>query len=159
MSAWFGHLKKLKSLLRRHGATYHDAEDLVQDAFLRLHEYLQSGAEVRQPHSFLTRTALNLAIDRNRSRSRHPTQTLENVELIDISASLEEEFDARQRLKAITQILDTKVSQRARTIYYLHRIEGYTHTEIAERMRLSVRTVEKEVARVLTQLWMEESQL
>lgn len=155
MPAWLQHAKKLKSILRRHGATHHDAEDLIQEAFLRLHEYLQGGAQVRQPHSFLTRTALNLAIDRNRARIRHPLETLEKAILIDISPTQEEAFEAQERLKAIARILDTKVSPRARDIYYLNRIEGYTHTEIAERMGLSVRTVEKDVARVLTHLWME----
>lgn len=155
MRELFAYAKNLRNLLRRRGESHHDAEDLVQEAFLRLHEYLRSGEEVRQPRSFLTRTALNLAIDHGRSRDRHPTETLENVVLIDLSSSPQEEFEARQRLNDITRILDTRVSRRARNIYYLHRLEGYTHTEIAERMQLSVRTVEKEVARVLTQLWME----
>jgi len=62
-----GHLRRLKKLLRRGGATPEDAEDLVQEAVLRLHAYTHAGREVHDPESFVARTALNLAVDASRS--------------------------------------------------------------------------------------------
>ena len=56
-------IRRLKSLLRRRGASREDAEDLVQEAFVRLAAYCNEGNKVRYPEAFLKRTVMNLAFD------------------------------------------------------------------------------------------------
>ena len=57
------HFRRLEHLLRRRGRTREDAEDLIQEAFLRVKIYCDEGGEVREPEAFLVRTVLNLSRD------------------------------------------------------------------------------------------------
>ena len=162
MSTWTTQFRKLKQLLRRRGQSAEDAEDLVQEAFLRLHTFLNEGHEVQRPAAFLARTALNLAVDASRRagrehRDQFEPQSIEDLSLVDLNPSPEEIFSAEKRLIQIRQVLDTKVSVRTREVFFLHRLEGFTHDEIAARMNMSVRTVEKHIARAVTAVWMERS--
>ena len=160
MSMWTKQARKLLAFLRRRGQTREDAEDLVQEAFLRLHVFLESGREVEKPDAFLARIALNLAVDQSRRdrserRDQFVTQAIEQLHIADLGPTPEETFSAAQRLERMSRVLDTNVSARAREVFFLHRLEGFTHEEIAERMRVSVRTVEKDIARAITLMWME----
>ena len=62
---------KLQRILVRRGRTREEAEDLIQQAFLKLQEYCESGGEVRQPEGFLVRTVLRLAINARRDDHRN----------------------------------------------------------------------------------------
>ena len=60
-------LRQLQKFLRRRGSSPQDAEDLVQEAVVRLFAYTRKVGEVRNTEAFLTRTAMNLAVDLHRS--------------------------------------------------------------------------------------------
>ena len=159
---WPAQLRKLKQLLRRRGQSPEDAEDLVQEAFLRLQTFLNEGHEVQRPEAFLVRTALNLAVDASRRarrehRDQFEPQSIEELSLVDLSPSPEEMFSAEKRLLQIRQVLDSKVSVQTREVFFLHRLEGFTHDEIAARLNINVRAVETHIARAVTVIWMERS--
>ena len=82
-------------------------------------------------------------------------EPVEDLPIADLTPSPDEMLLAEQRLRQITQVLDTKLSARTREIFLLHRLEGFTYDEIAQRMRMSVRTVEKHIARAVTVVWLE----
>ena len=64
---------RLMQVCRRRGRSQEEAEDLIQEAFLRLHEYCRK-TEVRDEEGFLTRTVSNLAINEYREfLSFYPT--------------------------------------------------------------------------------------
>jgi RNA polymerase sigma factor (sigma-70 family) len=159
MNRWASYLRHMTQILRHRGRTADEAEDLVQEAFLRLHVFLSQGRQVREPEAFLVRTVLNLAIDRRRRERRdlYVTQSVEELSLVDLSPAPEEVLAAQQRLIHMRRVLDTKVSRRTSDVYFLHRLEGYTYEEIAERMHMSIRTVEKHIARAITVLWVERT--
>jgi len=153
-------VRKLISLLRRRGQGREDAEDLVQEAFLRLHTFLADGQRVHQTEGFLVRTVLNLAVDARR-RSRRDrrdsfvSEALEDLPLVDLAPGPEEIFSAQRRLLQMKAALDEKVSATTRDVFFLHRLEGFTHEEIAERLNISERSVERHIARAITVVWME----
>jgi RNA polymerase sigma-70 factor (ECF subfamily) len=160
MNTWQRQVRRLKEVLRNRGQSREDAEDLVQEAFLRLHTFLADGHEVRQPEGFLVRTALNLAVDARRRnvrerRDQFVPETVEDLQLVDLSPSPEEIFAAEKRLLQMRAVLDAKVSPKTREVFFLHRLEGFTHEEIADRMSMSLRSVEKHIARAITVVWME----
>lgn len=142
---------RLLKLLQRRGRSQ-DAEDLIQEALLRLHEYCQS-RPVRDEEAFLTRCVTNLAIDRHRRERRHlyAEQSVEELEatlgLVDSAPGPDEVFAAQQRLERIRSALDA-VSSRTREIYFAHRA-GYSYTEIASYLGISSSAIEKHIARAV----------
>jgi RNA polymerase sigma-70 factor (ECF subfamily) len=149
-------LSRLKNLLRRRGVTRENAEDLVQEAVLRLHVYTLTGREVRNTEAFLRRAALNLAIDAHRSASRSclVTAPVEELLLLDMQPTPDEVLAAEQCLIAMGDSLD-KVSLRTREVFFMHRLQGFGHAEIAEKLQISRSSVEKHIASAITTLTLE----
>jgi RNA polymerase sigma factor (sigma-70 family) len=150
------HLKYLKKLLRRRGRTCEEAEDLVQEAFVRMQVYCQQGGVVREPEAFLVRTVLNLAVDARRRdrRDLYERQSVEDMYLVDLSPSPDEVFAAEQRLLRIRRSLAV-LSERTQQAFFLHRLEGFSYAEIAQRLGVSVSAVEKHIANAVAVLAME----
>lgn len=140
-------LIKLRKLLRSRGRSADDADDLIQEAFLRLQLYCRD-KPVEQPEAFLVRTALNLSIDGHRRASSRLTivERVENLPLVDGAPPPDEVLAAQQRLQRVKQALDA-LNPRAREVFLLHRAEGYSYGQIAERLGISVSTVEKHMAK------------
>src|SRR5580704_9284976 len=90
--------RRMFELLRRMGRTREDAEDLIQEAFLRLHVYCQTH-EVREQEAFLVRTVQNLSIDAHR-RAHHDLYVKDPVEtlpLLDVRLTPDEDAAVQQR--------------------------------------------------------------
>ena len=142
-------------LLRRNGCSTDDAEDLIQEAFLRLTEYCREN-EVRDEAAFLHRTVVNLSISAYRSRCRHPNAGLpvedlaEILPLVDTAPGPDEVLAVRQRLNEVRKVL-AAVSPRTRDIYLAHRA-GCTHEELAVSYGVSRSTIEKSIARAVMAL-------
>jgi DNA-directed RNA polymerase specialized sigma24 family protein len=64
----------IRAFVRACGEPIDDVEDIVQDAFLRLHVYAQT-QPVMQEDGFLKRTVRNLVVDRHRRRVTGPPST------------------------------------------------------------------------------------
>ncbi|HEY3655261.1 MAG TPA: RNA polymerase sigma factor [Steroidobacteraceae bacterium] len=150
------HLQYLKKLLRRRGRTCEEAEDLVQEAFVRMQLYCQQGGVVREPEAFLVRSVLNLAVDARRRdrRDLYEKQSVEDMYLVDLSPSPDEVFAAEQRLLKIRRSL-AALSERTQQAFFLHRLEGFSYAEIAQRLGVSVSAVEKHIANAVAVLAME----
>jgi RNA polymerase sigma factor (sigma-70 family) len=149
-------LRRIEKLLRRRGASPEDAEDLVQEAVVRLFSYTRKAGEVRNSEAFLTRTALNLAIDLHRSarRDRFEPESVESLPLLDIAPTPDEILAAEQRLLSMKRALD-EVSRRTRNVFFMHRLQGFSHSEIAGRLGISKSAVEKHIASAITILAIE----
>jgi RNA polymerase sigma-70 factor (ECF subfamily) len=149
-------LRSLQKLLRRRGATPEQAEDLVQEAVLRLHAYTHQGGQVQNQDAFLTRTALNLAVDHHRHArvDCYESEPIENLELPDFGPAPDEVLAADQRLMKMRDALD-RANPRTREVFFMHRLYGFSHAEIARRLSISVSAVEKHVASAVTILAIE----
>lgn len=139
----------IKSCQRR-GRTIEESEDLVQEAYLRLLEY-RATAIVRDEKTFLARIVTNLTINHFRREqilpfASEPFEELEKLATFaDRSPTPERIIAARERLEEIMDLL-TSASRRTCRIFMDRRL-GYTHEEIASRMGVSRRTVQKHLAR------------
>jgi RNA polymerase sigma-70 factor (ECF subfamily) len=146
------HFERLLSFLRRKGRSREDAEDLIQEAMLRLHVYCQA-APVTNEEAFLRHAVHNLSIDQHRRdrldvRQVLPIEDLDTRHrLIDPKSTPEQSLEAQQRLGNISALLDS-VSRRTREIYFAHRA-GYSYAEIAEHMGISHITIKRHIARAL----------
>jgi RNA polymerase sigma factor (sigma-70 family) len=148
---------KLQRLMRHRGRSREDTEDMVQDAFLRLQAYCKA-AEVHEREAFLVRTAINLEVDQQR-RERYrlfSAEALEDLPLLDDSPAPDEVLEVQQRLHQMEQALGA-VSPRARAMYWMNRVEGYSYTQIARKMNISVSAVEKHMTRALASLMAQQA--
>ena len=149
-------MSRVRAALMRRGRTVHDADDLVQEAWVRLACY-EREQTVAKPEAFLMRTALNLSIDTHRMRLNHGDEVvLEEVVLVDVAPTAEAVVLARERVARLSVCLG-RLSEKTRNIFLAHRIDGMSYQQIAQRRRFSISTVEKHVAKATMQVtgWME----
>ena len=143
---------RLLRYLRRKGRSREDAEDLIQEALLRLHVYAKDDAVVNE-EAFLRRAVHNLAIDQYRHdrsglRRQVPIEEADRLSpLIASSPTPDQILENQQRLDCLTALLDA-VNPRTREIYFAHR-SGYTYAEIADDMGIAEITIRRHIARGL----------
>lgn len=137
------------------------AEDVVQDLYVRLQGFSEAqAAEVRNPAAFLYRIGGNLLLDSLRSDRRTAARDKawtedagESVGSVTIHdrPSPEDAAWARLKLDRVSRALEG-VPPKAREAFRLHRLDGLTHGQIAERLGVSVSSVEKYLSTVLAHL-------
>lgn len=153
---WQSVFSRVRAALMRRGRTVHDADDLVQEAWVRLACY-EREQTVAKPEAFLMRTALNLSIDTHRARVNHGEEVLlEEVVLVDTAPGAEAVVLARERLARLSVCLG-RLPEKTRDIFLSHRVDGMTYQEIAQHHGLSISTVEKHIAKATLKVttWME----
>jgi RNA polymerase sigma-70 factor (ECF subfamily) len=116
-------------------ASVSEAEDVVQDAFLRFERALADGTEIESPKAYLSAVVTRLAIDQLRSaRSRRetyvgewlPEPLLTNGD--DDPAAHAEEADS---LSMAFLLLPERLSPVERAVFLLHDVFGYGYDEVA----------------------------
>ena len=156
ISNWQSAFARIRAALMRRGRSTEDADDLVQEAWVRLACY-ERDQVVDEPEAFLMRTALNLSIDAHRMRVSHGEEVeLEDVVLLDLAPGTEAVVLARERMARLSLCLG-RLSEKTRDILLAYRVDGLTYREIAQHHGLSISTVEKHIAKATLQLttWME----
>ncbi|GJL56701.1 MAG: DNA-directed RNA polymerase sigma-70 factor [Nitrospirales bacterium] len=142
---------ELIHFVTRHVDSPHLAADIAQEAFVRLLRQ-KNLHEIRYLKTYLFQTAINLAKDHYRTRACH-TQALQDVHAQQIqhveSRTAETIALAKEQLTQVSEAL-SELSPLCQRIFYLNRIEGLKHREIAERLTISKRTVEENLKRALT---------
>ncbi len=118
-----------------------DAEDVVQHTFFKLWEKRESLNNSLVFKPFLFTIAYNVSIDLLRSRLKEKGYR-ENI-LVQASSNynLEERIEYGDLLDRINQISE-KLPPRKKEIYQLSRVHHLSHSEIAEKLNISVKTVE-----------------
>lgn len=147
---------RVRLALRRRGASAHDADDLAQEAWLRMSRHLD-GQTVPNPEAYLIRTAINISIDDHRARlARGAEAVIDDVVLADVAPGVEEQLLGKERLDRMWQCLD-RMPQRTREIFLAHRVGDRTYADIGREFGISERVVGKHVAKAMELLagWME----
>ncbi|MDF8333677.1 RNA polymerase sigma factor [Novosphingobium cyanobacteriorum] len=143
-------LPLLRRLVRKAGIER--AEDLVQQVFLRLVRRESREAPIEAPAGYLAAAAANALRDLERSARR--SETAHHVPLDEEDpAGIDpvRHLEARDRLMRIDNAL-ARMKPLTREIFLARRLDGYSYAEIAQKTGLSVRGVEKQMARALVQL-------
>src|SRR3954471_7347776 len=113
-----------------------DAEDLVQEAFLRLHREQQQEAEIESPKAFLTTVVTRLAIDHLRSarvrREQYVGEWLPEPLLVDTAPTPADAAEMADTLSMAFLVLLESLSPLERAVFLLHDVFGYSFAEIAD---------------------------
>ena len=145
---WQPILSHVKAVLMSRGRGSDEADDLVQEAFVRLACYAQDHT-VREPEAFLMRAAQNLSLDAYRARKRHGEAVLvEDQILVDPGPALEEILLRREQIDLLIKSL-ASMNPRTSRIILAHRIDGASYAEIAREYGISVSAVEKQIAKAV----------
>lgn len=118
----------------------HDAQDVVQETFVRYMEHAPVFQSREHEKAWLTKVAANLCRDVYRARMRHPTVNIENS-LEEIS----EYCELPEQSEVLSELM--KLPGKLKTVVYLYYIEGYKTTEIAGLVGTTVNTVRKRLQR------------
>lgn len=148
-------LAKARRAVLRRGVSEQDADELVQDAFLKIEQY-ERVHTARSKEALLVTAAINLSIDRARRKARAPFVDLDDIHAIadrtpDPAQIVEEQARLRHAADGLGQL-----PERMRRILLKRRLEDLSYAEIAASENMSVAAVEKQVARATLQLmqWM-----
>jgi RNA polymerase sigma-70 factor (family 1) len=122
-----------------HSAT--EAEEVVQDIFLRLWQNRQSLAEVEYPRKYIYVMARNRALDLLEKIARDNKLMREVWSNLSSPNNITEDIlQAAETQRLINEAVG-QLSEKKQTIFKLSRQDGLTHQKIAERMNISVQTV------------------
>ena len=130
-----------------------DADDLVQDVFLRLHSRSDEDA-VENPERYIFKIASSVLIDRHRhelARGLGLHDVLdEDFGLVDELSPERTLIGRQEHARAIRALRE--LPPRARAAFTLHRFEHMTYAAIAQRMGISINGVKHLIARALERL-------
>jgi len=126
----------LFSIAYRMLGTVSDAEDVVQEAYLRYHRALTDGTEIESPKAFLSAVTTRLAIDHLRSarvrRETYVGQWLPEPLLTDSAApDPAAGAAASDSLSMAFLLVLERLSPVERAVFLLHDVFGYEFTDIA----------------------------
>jgi len=140
----------LRSIASRAGED--EAEDAIQDAFVTIIEEVQR-QEVRALDKLVSRVVRFAAINRFRRRKTRIDYARENAGegAVNSAADPERALMGAQRLKRVLATIDSMPTRR-REVFLMHRVDEMTYPQIAKRIGISVKAVEKHMHLAMRQL-------
>ena len=138
----------LKRFLARYFSDSQDIEDVAQEAYLRAYVAEQQ-KEIEQPKAYLFRIARNLALTQLTAKSKKITDYIEECGasvVIECVAAADIEVEAQESLGLYCEAV-AALPEKCRQVFLLRKVHGLAHKEIAQRMSLSVSSVEKYLLR------------
>ena len=129
----------------RHTNSREDAEDVLQDSFVKIFRHIKSYREDFSFEGWMRRIVVNTAIThyrKNQKHSRH--QDIDDVPATprDMENKVDPEFTADELEFAIAQL-----PLGYRTVFCMYVIEGFKHHEIAEQLGVDVNTSKSQLSR------------
>jgi RNA polymerase sigma-70 factor (ECF subfamily) len=133
-----------------------EAEDMVQEAFIKLWNMKEKLSNYRSVEALAMVTTRNLCLDRLRAKK----YTIEKIDTLKDEVNdvmIEQKNDHSEIISRIHQIIKTLPEQQ-RTIIHLRDIEGYDYEEIAaildmneNAVRVNVSRARKKIREMITQ--------
>ncbi len=153
LDAWFAreilvHEDALVAFLQRAWPHRAEVHDLRQEVYVRVYE-AAGKARPTAPRAFLFATARHLVTDRLRRGRVVSIETVGDLDALNVlvdEVSPERRLDARQVLRRLAGAFD-RLPDRCREVVWLRRVEELPQKEVAARLGISEKTVEKQVAK------------
>lgn len=133
------------------------AEDLVQEAFLRVHRHLDRFDRTRKFSTWVYTIASNLAKNELRNRSRSPLisfeqarpRTEEDSRTVDFEdpANRPDDLYERRQLKQLVEETVSRLNTHHREVFVLRELEGKSYEEIADIVHCNLGTVKSRLNR------------
>lgn len=141
------HERTIRSWLARRTRDL-DIDDIIQEMYARLAS-LESIEDIRNPRQYATQTAITVALNLARHARVIPMISLgdfEELGLASLEPSPERTINAQEELRELEAFLQ-ELPPLCRTAFLMRRVEGLSQKEVAEKLKISVKTVEKYMAK------------
>jgi len=158
LDTWFKreilvHEEALVRYLTRMWRNREEVFDLRQEIYVRVYE---AAAKTRPsyPKSFLFTTARHLMTDQIRRRRIVAIDTVGDLEALHVSVdenSPEVRLSSHQELRRLADALD-RLPDKCREVVWLRRVDNLSQKEVASRLSISQKTVEKHVMKGMKRL-------
>jgi RNA polymerase sigma factor (sigma-70 family) len=148
--AFFERFKgKMFALCLRYANSREDAEDVLQEGFVRVFRDLQQYSGVGNLEGWVRKIFVNTALQHIEKKRRGPMM----VELDESSPIMADDLPYEPDTlpaKHLTKLLQ-QLAPGFRSVFNLYILEGYTHPEIAEILGISVGTSKSQLLRAKAQ--------
>ncbi|HWD12645.1 RNA polymerase sigma factor [Pseudochrobactrum sp. sp1633] len=143
------HAADITRFLRQRGHDSETAKDITQDTFLRIHNAKKQN-NINNIRSYLFRIADNLAKDYFRAAKvqKRYIKPAETFDAIDEVPDPEHIADYRQRLQLLAKAIET-LPPRQKEVFLMHKFDGLSHVEIAQKLGITRSAVEKLIIKAL----------
>lgn len=132
---------KLFSLCLKYSRNYTEAEDNLQDAFVTIFNKIGQYNSKGSLEGWMKRIAINTALQRYRTAGVFDIINEDQIE--DVSVEIDEEDISIDFLLKIIQ----ELPDRYRLVFNLYVLDGYSHKEISELLKISTGTSKSNLAR------------
>jgi RNA polymerase sigma factor (sigma-70 family) len=138
----------LMTICRRYAKDLHEAEDMLQEAFIRIFSYVNQFKFTGSFEGWLKRITVNAAIKILQKRKATITGTSNDQhDIVSQDFNVLSDLNAEDLLKLISQLPDGY-----RTIFNLYVIEGYSHDEIAAMLKIKTATSRSQLSKARAML-------
>jgi len=153
LNSWFAreilvHEGALMRYLLRRWFAREEIHDLRQEIYVRVYE-AAAKARPAMPKSFMFTTARHLMTDRLRRGRVVSIEAVGDIDALNVMVdeiTPDRRLDAHQELKRLADAFD-RLPDRCREVVWLRRVEELSQKEVAARMGISEKTVEKQIAK------------
>lgn len=121
-----------------------DAEDLVEETFIKVWESVSSGLEVRNFDALMYRSVRNQCL--GFLRARKPLDDIDSIPDV-----CDEAIDTSLRDARIWKAID-ELPEKCREIFLMSKRDGYSNAEIADELGISVKTVKNQMTKAFSRL-------
>ncbi|GAA4313010.1 RNA polymerase sigma factor [Nibribacter koreensis] len=139
---------KMLAVSKRYARTDFEAEDILQDAFLKVFTYLKNFKGECPLEFWVKRIVINTALKHQHS-NRHLTVTDQEEEWDE--ASEQENFDSQHGYEELLQLV-RELPPRYQAVFNLYAIEGFSHKEIGEMLDITESTSKSQYSRARASL-------
>lgn len=134
------HRAQVARLVHRMTGGSPDLEDLVQEVFVQVHRSLGSFRRESRLSTWIYRIAVNVVLMHRRSQRSRPALVSVPEDALSEDDQPDEQLARRRRVAALYRLLDG-MSEKKRTVYVLHELEGLAPAEIAKIVGAPVLTI------------------
>jgi len=146
------HQRRALHLAYRSVGDWHLAEDVVQEAFLRVNRAAPRYKPEAQFSTWFHRIVVNLCMDELRRVRRQAKASVESLIPDDASTDRPDHAQEVAELQQAVHRALSHLNERERIAVILHRFEGQSHEQIADVMEASVAAVESLLVRAYRKL-------
>ncbi len=130
-----------------------EADDIVQEVFVKIWESRGNLVDFKLLNSYIFTIAYNHSIDliRKRISNNKYLEHLKNSAIVYNTPTIISQIEFNELNNQVEKLI-ANLPERQKQVYLLHREEGLTYPEIAEKMGISKNTVENHMVKALKYL-------